>query len=104
MGDKHVSFCTSTVLLSTSALLLLTLLLVFPLALPLLPVSANICADVASPTCHPWLQEETVCSKVCAALPLRSLGLQFRAPLDLTERMLYDRVPLLCAPFLGTSV
>lgn len=39
-----------------------------------------------SPTCNQWLQDLTICSRVCATLLLRSPSLQFRAPLDVTER------------------
>ena len=40
----------------------------------------------ASPACNQWLQDTTICSRMCAAVLLRSPGLQFRAPLDVTER------------------
>lgn len=67
------------------------------------PVSASICAGGGQPP-NRRLQKETICSKMCAALLLRSPGRQFRAPLDVTELMLYGHVPLPCAPFLGTPV
>lgn len=50
-----------------------------------LPVSASIC-DVGPPRL--WLQDTTICCKMCATLLLRSPGLQFRAPVDMTEPML----------------
>lgn len=50
------------------------------------PISASICVDVGQP--YLWLQDKTICSKMCATLLLRSPGLQFRAPLDVTELML----------------
>lgn len=40
---------------------------------------SNICADVGHPTCNQCLQDRTICSKMCAALLLRSPGLQFRS-------------------------
>lgn len=89
MGDKHISLDTLAVVMSTLLLLL--------------PVSANVCEDVASPTCNQWLQNKTICSKMCATLFLRSPGLQFRVPLVM-ESVLSDRVPLPCASFLGPPV
>lgn len=82
MGDKHVFFHTLTVLMSNLAFPLFSPSLFSP---PPLPISASIC-DVGPP--HLWLQDKTICSKMCATLLLRSPGLQFRAPLDMMEPML----------------
>lgn len=92
--EKRVSFCTLTILTSASALSS------SPLSSSSSPFSLSQQASVqmwASPTCNPWLQNETICSKMCAALLLRSLGLQFRAPLDVMELMaLWSRSSPLC--------
>lgn len=50
------------------------------------------------------VQSEAICYKVCAALLLRSPGLQFRAPVGVMEQMFSHHVPLPCAPFLDTPV
>lgn len=69
------------------------LLLLFLLVL--LPISATSVQMWASPTCNRWLQDKTICSKMSAA------SQEFWSAIQSTP-MLSNRVPLLCASFLGT--
>lgn len=61
------------------------------------PTTGNICANVPSEVgrvpCGWWLQNRTICPKMCAALFLRSSGLWLPAPQHMSEPMHYGHVP-----------